>query len=164
MPAVHPITQAQKVREELFRITGQSFWNRDDYWKFYLRGRREIFDAIYNDLESKDWLNPATAQRVDQEFKLRATERWKGQDDKWILEGEWLTTRLDIAAWMRSTYWKHNNKRLALEGPKVHQGMRQVENEIEKNPETIRERGENVVKGVTNNDEGRGGWKDVMLL
>jgi hypothetical protein len=33
---ITPNTQAQKVREELFRITGQEGWNRDEYWKYYL--------------------------------------------------------------------------------------------------------------------------------
>lgn len=39
-PAAHvgPNTQAQRVREELHRITAQPQWERDDYWKFYLVG------------------------------------------------------------------------------------------------------------------------------
>ncbi|KAF4637147.1 hypothetical protein G7Y89_g930 [Cudoniella acicularis] len=110
--SITPMTQAQKVREELFRTTAQAQWNEDEYWKYFLRGRREIFDAIYKDIEGKDWLNPATAQRVEEDFVARAQGRWGGVDERWVLSGQWLNSRPDIVTWMRSTYWKHNKKRL----------------------------------------------------
>jgi hypothetical protein len=52
------------------------------------------------------------AKRVEQEYITRAKVRWGGPDERWALEGEWLTNRADIVAWLRSTYWKHNQKRI----------------------------------------------------
>jgi hypothetical protein len=42
---ITPNTQAQKVREELFRITGQEGWNRDEYWKYYLVKPSSLWQA-----------------------------------------------------------------------------------------------------------------------
>jgi len=52
------------------------------------------------------------AKRVEEQYILRAKERWEGPDERWALEGEWLNNRPDIVAWLRSTYWKHNQKRI----------------------------------------------------
>ncbi|KAF4627641.1 hypothetical protein G7Y89_g10515 [Cudoniella acicularis] len=46
------------------------------------RGRREIFDSIFDDVSDKDWLNPTTAQIVDQVFATRAYARWGGPGEK----------------------------------------------------------------------------------
>jgi hypothetical protein len=42
---ITPNTQAQKVREELFRITSQEGWKRDEYWKYYLVTPSSLWQA-----------------------------------------------------------------------------------------------------------------------
>jgi hypothetical protein len=83
------------------------------------KGRREIFDYIYDDVPDKDWQNPAISQLVEQRYVAMAYERWAGSDDSWVLGGDWMVSRPDILSWMRTIYWKHNKpRRLRLrEGP-----------------------------------------------
>jgi hypothetical protein len=71
-----------------------------------LRGRTEIFDELFLNDPSQDWLNPIFTERVEKEFIILAKERWQRDDDKWILEGGWLDKPADIVTWMRCKYWK----------------------------------------------------------
>lgn len=45
---------------------------------------------------------------IKQQFIERAKERWKGDNENWVLAGGWLDDRLDIVAWM----WRQNTKRV----------------------------------------------------
>lgn len=77
--------------------------------------RKELFDAIYFDYSDKDWRNPAVSRLVEQAFVERAPDQWSGPELRWALEGAWLASRGDIVAWLRSSYWKHNRKRMVSE-------------------------------------------------
>lgn len=108
---ITPMSTAKQVREELCRATGQQVWSDNQYWSFYLKGRREIFDYIYDEIPDKDWQNPATSQLVEQKFVALAYERWGRPEDVWVLDGDWMVSRPDILSWMRTIYWKHNKPR-----------------------------------------------------
>lgn len=139
---ISPMSTARQVREELCRATGQQVWSDNQYWSYYLanplpvspralrdhrvanvfvaqKGRREIFDYIYDEIPDKDWQNPAISQMVEQRYIALAYERWAGSDDSWVLDGDWMVSRPDLLSWMRTIYWKHNKpRRLRLrEGP-----------------------------------------------
>lgn len=75
------------------------------------KGRREIFDYIYDEIPDKDWQNPAISQLVEQKFVALAYERWGRPEDVWVLDGDWMVSRPDILSWMRTIYWKHNKPR-----------------------------------------------------
>jgi hypothetical protein len=75
------------------------------------KGRREIFDYIYDEILDKDWQNPAVSQLVEQKYVALAYERWAGAEDAWVLDGDWMISRPDILSWMRTIYWKHNKPR-----------------------------------------------------
>ncbi|RDL31547.1 uncharacterized protein BP5553_09756 [Venustampulla echinocandica] len=136
--AIAPTSTAQQVREALAQFTGQEKWRRNEYWNFFLvtiasclltststpprlraspppyqsgRGRREIFDSIYESVSDKDWLHPVTMETVDKQFIARANEKWGLPNEKWILEGEWLQRRPDLLTWMRWAYWKLSKQR-----------------------------------------------------
>lgn len=75
------------------------------------KGRREVFDYIYDEIPDKDWQNPANAHLVEQRYVALAYDRWAGTEDAWMLDGDWMVSRPDILSWMRTIYWKHNKPR-----------------------------------------------------
>lgn len=83
------------------------------------KGRREVFDYIYDEIPDKDWQNPSNSYLVEQRYITLAYERWAGTEDAWVLDGDWMVSRPDILSWMRTIYWKHNKpRRLRMrEGP-----------------------------------------------
>lgn len=88
---------------------------------FLQKGRREIFDYIYDEIPDKDWQNPANSHAVEQRYVDLAYERWGGTQDAWVLDGDWMVARPDILSWMRSIYWKHNKpRRLRMREGAVH--------------------------------------------
>ncbi|PVH80275.1 hypothetical protein DL98DRAFT_654880 [Cadophora sp. DSE1049] len=99
---------ASDTRRELERFTGRVEWTDDSFWNHFLRGRKQIYDAVLEDLPNKDWLNPTVAKAVDEAFVARAWDKWRQPEDLWVLAGGWLTQRPDIVAWMRKAYWKCN--------------------------------------------------------
>ncbi|KAL5328012.1 hypothetical protein ACEPPN_005718 [Leptodophora sp. 'Broadleaf-Isolate-01'] len=107
-PPLSSKTSASDTRKELQRVTDRLEWADDDFWNFFLRGRKEILDAIFEELPDKDWRKPAVYKAVDKAFVTRAWDKWGQPDDSWVLAGGWLAHRPDIVAWMRKAYWRHN--------------------------------------------------------
>jgi hypothetical protein len=88
-------------------------------------------------------------KRVEEQYILRAKERWEGPDERWALEGEWLNNRPDIVAWLRSTYWKHNQKRVK-------------ERQLPQTTSASSATGDGEVGG-DRGDQGGKRWQDVVL-
>lgn len=86
-------------------------WNHDLETNNPQRTRTEIMDTLYFEIDNKDWLNPVTANTVDAKFIEKAQNIFTEQNS-WVLAGNWLEERSDIVAWLRSSYWKYNKKRI----------------------------------------------------
>ncbi|KAI9736070.1 MAG: hypothetical protein M1818_006246 [Claussenomyces sp. TS43310] len=113
-----------EVRQDLYKITGQVEWTKEDQWRFYLKGRGALFKNIAaTSCQGLDWNNPEAQRRIEAEFVRRSKKESQanelaevGQIPAWAVEGDWMDKDLELVQWMRKEHYRNSKEKLKAQG------------------------------------------------